>query len=68
MAIWYSLWSFGIFSQFWYVCTKKNMATPLTSNSNAYHHRKQQYCNFEIPNTFPTVTPWRKFEPTIFKD
>jgi hypothetical protein len=27
MAVWYSLWSFGIFFQFWYVWTKKNLAT-----------------------------------------
>jgi hypothetical protein len=29
MAVWYSLWSFGIFFQFWYVWTKKNLATLL---------------------------------------
>jgi hypothetical protein len=27
MAVWYSLWSFGIFFPFWYVCIKKNLAT-----------------------------------------
>jgi hypothetical protein len=27
MDIWNSLWSFGIFSRFWYVCVKKNLAT-----------------------------------------
>jgi hypothetical protein len=27
MAIWYSLWSFGIFFPFWYVWTNKNLAT-----------------------------------------
>jgi hypothetical protein len=27
MAIWYSLYSFGIFFPFWYVWTKKNLAT-----------------------------------------
>jgi hypothetical protein len=27
MAIWYSLWSFDIFSPFWYVWTKTNLAT-----------------------------------------
>jgi hypothetical protein len=27
-----SLWSFGIFSPFWYVCTKKNLATLAISN------------------------------------
>jgi hypothetical protein len=26
-AIWYSLWSFGILFTFWYVWTKKNLAT-----------------------------------------
>jgi hypothetical protein len=29
MAIWYSLHSFGIFFPFWYVSTKKNLATLL---------------------------------------
>jgi hypothetical protein len=27
MVRWYSLWSFGIFFPFWYVSTKKNLAT-----------------------------------------
>jgi hypothetical protein len=27
MAVWYSLWSFGIFFPFWYVWTMKNLAT-----------------------------------------
>jgi hypothetical protein len=27
MAIWYSLWSFGIFFPFWYIWTEKNLAT-----------------------------------------
>jgi hypothetical protein len=27
MAIWYSLWSFGIFFPIWYVWSKKNLAT-----------------------------------------
>jgi uncharacterized RDD family membrane protein YckC len=27
MASWYSLWSFVIFFPFWYVWTKKNLAT-----------------------------------------
>jgi hypothetical protein len=28
MAIWYILWSFGIFFPFWYICrTEKNLAT-----------------------------------------
>jgi hypothetical protein len=27
MAIWCSLWSFGIFFPFWYFWTKKNLAT-----------------------------------------
>jgi hypothetical protein len=26
MAVWYSLWSSGIFFLFWSVCTKKNLA------------------------------------------
>jgi hypothetical protein len=29
MFVWYSLWSFGIFFPFWYVWTKKNLATLL---------------------------------------
>jgi hypothetical protein len=29
MAVWYSLWSFDIFFPFWYVYTKKNLATLL---------------------------------------
>jgi hypothetical protein len=31
MAVWYSLWSFGTFSPFWYDWTKKNLATLLSS-------------------------------------
>jgi hypothetical protein len=31
MAVWYSLWSFGIFFPFWYIWTKKNLATVLTA-------------------------------------
>jgi hypothetical protein len=27
MAVWYSLWSFGIFFPIWYAQTKKNLAT-----------------------------------------
>jgi hypothetical protein len=27
IAVWYSLWSFSIPFPFWYVCTKKNLAT-----------------------------------------
>jgi hypothetical protein len=27
MAFWYSLWSFGTFFTFWYVWTKKDLAT-----------------------------------------
>jgi hypothetical protein len=27
IAVWCSLWSFGIYFPFWYVCTKKNLAT-----------------------------------------
>jgi hypothetical protein len=26
MAVWYNLWSFGIFFTFWYVLTKENLA------------------------------------------
>jgi hypothetical protein len=31
MAIWYNLWSFGIFSQAWYIWTKKILATLTTT-------------------------------------
>jgi hypothetical protein len=31
MAVWYSLWSFGIFFPFWNVWTKKNLATLILS-------------------------------------
>jgi hypothetical protein len=27
MAIWYIMWSFGIFFPFWYIATEKNLAT-----------------------------------------
>jgi hypothetical protein len=27
MAVWYNVWSFGIFFLFWYVRAKKNLAT-----------------------------------------
>jgi hypothetical protein len=30
-AVWYSLWSLGIFFPFWYVWTKKNLATLFTT-------------------------------------
>jgi hypothetical protein len=30
MAVWNSLWSFFIFFPFWYVWTKKNLATQIT--------------------------------------
>jgi hypothetical protein len=29
MAVWFSLWSFGIFFPFWYFWTKKSLATLL---------------------------------------
>jgi hypothetical protein len=40
MAVWYSLWSFGIFFPFWYVWTKENLATLLPNGKFAnqkYH-------------------------------
>jgi hypothetical protein len=44
MAVWYSLWSFGIFFPFWYVWTYKNLAT-LVFNSiyltNSFSNSKQ---------------------------
>jgi hypothetical protein len=27
MAVWYTLWSFGIYLPFWFVWTEKNLAT-----------------------------------------
>jgi hypothetical protein len=27
LAVWYSLWSFGILFPLWYIWTKKNLAT-----------------------------------------
>jgi hypothetical protein len=33
MAVWYSLWSFGHFFPFWYVWTKKNLATLAKTNT-----------------------------------
>jgi hypothetical protein len=35
MAVWCSLWSFGIFFPFWYVWTKKNLATMVCRENNA---------------------------------
>jgi hypothetical protein len=29
VVVWYSLWSFGIFLPFWYVWTKKNLASQM---------------------------------------
>jgi hypothetical protein len=31
MAVWYNLWSFGIFFTFWFVWTTKNLATLIWS-------------------------------------
>jgi hypothetical protein len=39
MAVWYSLWSFGIFSPFWYVSTTKNLATLVNTYENMYNGR-----------------------------
>jgi hypothetical protein len=36
MAVWYSLWSFGRFFPFWYVWTKKNLATVLLSSDDQH--------------------------------
>jgi hypothetical protein len=33
MAVWFSLWSFGMLFPFWYVWTKKNLATLLTEQA-----------------------------------
>jgi hypothetical protein len=37
MAVWYILWSFGIYFPIWYVWTKKNLATLGKSISEANH-------------------------------
>jgi hypothetical protein len=51
MAIWYNLWPFGIacghfvyFFPFWYVWTKKNLATLLMATKNV----KQSFCLFNV--------------------
>jgi hypothetical protein len=33
MAIWYIMWSFGIFSSFWYVLPRINLATLLSKQT-----------------------------------
>jgi hypothetical protein len=38
MAVRYSLWSFGIFFPFWYVGTKKNLATLATRFQSNYQN------------------------------
>jgi autonomous glycyl radical cofactor GrcA len=35
MTVWYSFWSFGIFSPFWYVFTKKNLAALVAASEFA---------------------------------
>jgi hypothetical protein len=47
MAVWYSLWSFGILFPFWYVLTKKNLATLLQSQQHlrAYVATKMSFEN-----------------------
>jgi hypothetical protein len=36
MVVWYSLWWFGIFIPFWYVSTKKNLATLSSSSGHEF--------------------------------
>jgi hypothetical protein len=38
MAVWYSMWSFGILFPFWYVWTMKNLATLLGAFLKALLH------------------------------
>jgi hypothetical protein len=38
MAIWYRLWSFGIFFPFWYVWIKKNLATLFAAQLISFSH------------------------------
>jgi hypothetical protein len=53
MAIWYGLWSFGIFSPFWYVWTKKNLATLMSTDSS----------NLSILSNEVIVTSWHLYVP-----
>jgi hypothetical protein len=43
MAVWYSLWSFGIFFPLWYVWTKKNLATLFSSAFLKRLTRQEQF-------------------------
>jgi hypothetical protein len=38
MAVWFNLWPFGLFTPFWYVWTKKNLATLV------WRHVYQKFC------------------------
>jgi hypothetical protein len=82
MSVWYSLWSFVIFFPFWYVCTKKNLATMRRSTLRAWVTGYVQ-CHFFV--YFPSksdavwmsvllkqqdiknLIPWRGFEPTFLR-
>jgi hypothetical protein len=50
MSVWYILWSFGIFFPFWYVWTKKNLATLFSTPSPDFflleiEYQMWQRCN-----------------------
>jgi hypothetical protein len=49
MAFWYSLWSLAIFFTFWYVWTKKNLAT--------LAERASVLCSMKNPSQFVAQTP-----------
>jgi hypothetical protein len=42
MAVWYCLWSFGIFSPIWNVWTKKNLATLLQTQASIFPQKNNQ--------------------------
>jgi hypothetical protein len=44
--LWYSLWSFGIFFTFWYVGTKKNLATLTKSGGTTVMLRRRCFLDF----------------------
>jgi hypothetical protein len=62
MAVWYSLWSLGIFFAFWYVLTKKNLATLHCIP----HHQKPIKLRTKELVTVKIV--WLTFEAQKFRD
>jgi hypothetical protein len=43
MAVWYGLWSFGIFFPIWYIWTKKNLATMISSVELSTRPKSKSY-------------------------